>query len=199
MNLRATRWCLFAAGLAVASLPVFASCGTGGNTSWIYRNGVYHWPGDWSGNYVSLNYDDTYGDPGTKDLAVTVDSPWGFWLPYCPQVGPDINGYVVPTCNVSSYKSITLQLKATIPGQRWSLSVFKYSVSNGNLVTDTMTGKVDDISPYGGNAIDGQFVTYTIPLADLGASGLTTMYKMLLQDQTGMTGQTWYVNNVAFE
>ena len=77
--------------------------------------------------------------------------------------------------------------------------MFKYTVSNGELKDDKEVGKVADLTPYGGAAKVGQFVTYTVPLADLGASGLRTMYKMLLQDQTGKTGQTWYVNNVAFE
>jgi hypothetical protein len=172
---------------------------TSSGTTWIYRDGVFSWPGDWSGSEAAINYEDTAGNPGTKDISVKVDAPWGFWLPYCPQVGPTINGYTVPSCNVASYTSITMQLKATIPGQRWSLAIFKYNISNGVLTDDTVVGSVPDLVPYGGNAVVGQFVTYTVPLEALGAAGLTTMYKFLLQDQTGSTGQTWYVNNVGFE
>jgi hypothetical protein len=197
MNLRVARRFLFVISLAASSVPAFASSSSG--TSWIYKDGVFSWPGDWSGSEVKLNYEDTAGDPGTKDLAVKVDSPWGLWLPYCPQVGPDIQGYKVPSCNVAPYTSITMQLKATKAGQKWSLAIFKYNVTNGVLKADTMVGAVYDLTPYGGNAVVGKFVTYTVPLADMGASGLTTMYKFLLQDQTGLTGQTWYVNNVGFE
>jgi hypothetical protein len=166
--------------------------------SWAYQDGVFSWPGDWSGDVITLNYHDTVGDPGTQDISVHVNSPWGFWLPYCPQVGPTINGYTVPSCDVSPYAGITMQLKATIAGQRWSLAIFKYNIVNGVLTDDTVVGGVDDLTPYGGPAVVGQFVTYTVPLSTLGASGLTTMYKFLLQDQTGRAGQTWYVNNVGF-
>jgi hypothetical protein len=195
MQVRTVRWFLVAAFLAGSSVPALADPGE----SWIYKDGVFSWPGDWSGSFVKINYKNTSGDPGTEDISVKVEAPWGFWLPYCPQVGPDINGYHVPTCDVAPYTSITMQLKATIKEQRWSLSVFKYTVTNGVLKDDTMVGMVDDLTPYGGAAKVGEFVTYTVPLADLGASGLHTMYKMLLQDQTGKTGQTWFVNNVAFE
>lgn len=193
MHLRVTRWFVFVIALTASSIPAFAA------TTWIYSDGVFSWPGDWSGSQVKINYEDTVGDPGTKDIAVKVVSPWGFWLPYCPQVGPNIDGYKVPSCNVAKYTSITMQLKATIANQKWSLTIFKYNISNGKLTADTEVGKVNDLTPFGGSAVVGKFVTYTVPLADLGASGLTTMYKMLLQDETGKTGQTWYVNNVAFE
>lgn len=181
-----------------APKPAPAPTPTAG-TTWIYQDGVFNWPGDWSGSEATINYEDTAGDPGTKDVAVKINEAWGFWLPYCPQVGPSINGYSVPSCNVAGYTSITMQLKATIPGQRWSLAIYKYNISNGVLTDDTIVGTVPDLVPYGGNAVVGQFVTYTVPLAAMGAEGLTTMYKFLLQDQTGQTGQTWYVNNVGFE
>jgi hypothetical protein len=160
---------------------------------------VFYWPGDWSGSQAKINYEDTVGDPGKTDIAVKIEAPWGFWLPYCPQDGPDIHGYKVPSCNVSSYTSIRMRLKATVAKQKWSLTIFKYNVRHGELYVDTVVGSVPDLTPYGGHAVDGQFVTYTIPLADLGASGLTTMYKMLLQDETGLTGHKWYVNGVEFE
>ena len=198
MHLRVARWFLFAISLAASSVPAFAA-GSYSGTSWIYRDGVFSWPGDWSGSEVKINYEDTVGDHGTKDISVKVDSPWGFWLPYCPQVGPTIHGYKVPSCDVAPYTSITMQLKATIAKQKWSLAIFKYNITNGVLKADTVVGSVHDLTPYGGNAVVGAFVTYTVPLADLGASGLTTMYKFLLQDETGLTGQNWYVNNVGFE
>jgi hypothetical protein len=169
-----------------------------GVASSIYRNGVFSWPGDWSGDVVTLNYRDTAGDPGTEDLSVHVNSPWGFWLPYCPQVGPDIDGYRVPTCDVTPYSAITMQLKATVADQKWSLTVYKYNIVNGVLKDDTVVGGVDDLTPYGGPAEVGHFVTYTVPLSDMRASGLKTMYKFMLQDQTGKSGQSWFVNDVGF-
>jgi len=186
-------------GLALTAASFSAAAQGGANGQWIYDDGSFKWPGDWSGGEIKINYNDTSGDAGTQDISVQVVAPWGFWLPYCPQVGPVVNGYKVPSCNVASYTSITMQLKATKANQKWSLAIYKYNVSNGQLTADTIVGSVPDLTPYGGNAVAGKFVTYTIPLADLGASGLTTMYKFALQDQTGMTGQTWYVNKVAFE
>jgi len=216
MNFHVPRWCVLAVSLAGSSIPAIAAADTPDPSisdfsqaqesrtppetvaSWIYHNGVFSWPGDWSGDVVTLNYHDTIGDPGTEDLSVHVNSPWGFWLPYCPQVGPDIDGYKVPSCDVSSYSGITLQLKATIADQKWSLTIFKYNIVNGVLKDDTVVGGVDDLTPYGGPAKVGHFVTYTVPLSDMKASGLKTMYKFMLQDQSGKTGQTWYVNNVGF-
>jgi hypothetical protein len=215
MNFHAVRSCALAMSLA-ASIPAIAGGATPDLSisglspvnestaaprtvaSWIYHDGVFRWPGDWSGDVVTLNYHNSVGDPGTEDLSVHVNSPWGFWLPYCPQVGPDIDGYKVPSCDVSSYSGITLQLKATIADQKWSLTIFKYNIVNGVLKDDTVVGGVDDLTPYGGAAKVGEFVTYTVPLSDMKASGLTTMYKFMLQDQTGKTGQTWYVNAVGF-
>ncbi len=205
MHLRVARWFLFAVALAATSIPAFAAespafiADGSSDISMIYKDGKFYWPGDWSGSQVKINYEDTAGDPGTKDIAVKIQAPWGFWLPYCPQVGPDINGYRVPSCDVAPYTSIKMHLKATIAHQKWSLTVFKYNIKNGVLTDDTVVGSVPDLTPYGGAAVAGKFVAYTIPLADLGASGLTTMYKMLLQDATGLTGHTWYVNDVEFE
>ena len=197
MHRRLVRALSFSIFLAAASVPTIASSSSG--TSWIYSDGKFNWPGDWSGSQVKLNYDDTAGDPGNKDLSVKIDAPWGLWLPYCPQVGPTVNGYRVPSCNVAGYTSITMQLKATKAKQKWSLTIYKYNISNGELSADTVVGHVADLTPYGGGSVVGKFVTYTVPLADLGAYGLTTMYKFALQDQSGSTGQTWYVNNVGFE
>jgi hypothetical protein len=194
MQSRAARWFLFGMALAAGSVPASAA-----GTSWIYKDGVFNWPGDWSGSEAQINYKDTVGDPGTEDIAVKVEAPWGFWLPYCPQVGPTIAGYRVPSCDLAPYTSITMRMKATIAKQTWSLTIYKYNVVDGQLKADTVVGSVPNLAPYGGDAEVGKFVTYTVPLADLGASGLTTMYKLLLQDETGLTGQTWYVNDVAFE
>lgn len=206
MNSQVARCFVFVAALAGGSICAIAADGTSYPVealqetigSWIYRDGVFHWPGDWTKEFAKLNYHDTDGDPGTEDLSVRVNLPWGYWLPYCPQVGPDINGYKVPSCDLTPYSGITLQLKATIANQKWSMTIFKYNIVGGKLIDDTVVGGVNDLTPYGGPAEVGQFVTYTVPLSDMHASGLKTMYKFMLQDETGKSGQTWYVNKVAF-
>jgi hypothetical protein len=50
---------------------------------------------------------------------------------------------------------------------------------------------------YGPAPVKGQWATYSIPLADLGVLG-TSIYKFCIQDQTGLSSNSWYVDNVGF-
>lgn len=147
----------------------------------VYANGKMLWPGDWSGTQVSLNYSDTAGTPGSVDLAVKVNSAWGYWLPY------------ILSLQTAGFKSLVLQLKPTVAGQKWSVQTY----TSTSTTTDIVVGGVSDISKYGPAVpVVGQFNTYTIPLSAMASSNIN-LYKFLLQDQSGLGSNLWYVSYAA--
>jgi hypothetical protein len=149
-------------------------------TSWVYYNGVFDWPGDYS-FVATANYADTSGAPlsGPHDIKVTVTSPWGGWLPYAKNWN----------FNSSGYTKLTFALKPTIANQKWDIYFVK--------VGDIPVGISVDPTKYGPAPVVGKWATYTIPLADLGVLG-TSIYKFCIHDQTGLSNISWYVDNVGF-
>ena len=150
-------------------------------TSWVYYNGVFDWPGDYS--FVATpNYADTSGAPlsGPHDIKVTLTSAWGGWLPYAQNWSFNSNGYT----------KLTFALKPTVANQKWNLYFVK--------VGDIPVGISVDPSKYGPAPVVGKWATYTVPLSDLGVLG-TMIYKFCIQDQTGLSNVAWYVDNVGFE
>jgi hypothetical protein len=149
-------------------------------TSWVYYNGVFDWPGDYSYEAVP-NYSDTSGNPlsGSHDIKVTLTSAWGGWLPYAQNW----------SFNSAGYTKLTFALKPTVPNQSWQVFFVK--------VGDVPVGIYVDPAKYGPAPVVGQWNTYTIPLADLGVLG-TTIYKFGIADQTGLSNNSWYVDNVGF-
>jgi hypothetical protein len=150
-------------------------------TSWVYYNGVFDWPGDYS-FVASPNYADTSGAPlsGPHDIKVTLTSAWGGWLPYAKNWSFNSNGYT----------KLTFALKPTVANQKWNLYFVK--------VGDIPVGISVDPSKYGPAPVVGKWATYTVPLSDLGVLG-TMIYKFCIQDQTGLSNVAWYVDNVGFE
>jgi hypothetical protein len=150
-------------------------------TSWVYYNGVFDWPGDYS-FVASPNYEDTSGDPlsGPHDIKVTLESAYGGWLPYAKNWN----------FNSAGYTKLTFALKPTVANQTWSVFFVK--------VGDVPVGIYLDVSKYGPAPVAGKWATYTVPLSDLGVLG-TSIYKFCIQDQTGLSSNSWYVDNVGFE
>jgi hypothetical protein len=64
-------------------------------------------------------------------------------------------------------------------------------------VGDVPVGIYLDVSNYGPAPVKGQWATYTVPLAALGVLG-TDIYKFCIQDQTGLSSNYWYIDNVGF-
>jgi hypothetical protein len=147
--------------------------------SWVYYNGVFDWPGDYS-FAASPDYTDTSGAPlsGAHDIKVT-SSSWGGWLPYA------LNWKF----NAAPYTSLTFSLKPTRSDQTWQVYFVK--------VGDIPVGIAIDVAQYGPQPVAGQWGTYTVPLAALGVAG-TSIYKFAIQDQTGANDNTWYIDNVGF-
>jgi hypothetical protein len=152
---------------------------TTANTSWVYYNGVFDWPGDYS-FAASADYVDTSGSPmsGAHDIKITSNA-WGGWLPYA------LNW----NFNAAPYSKLTFSLKPTRTDQTWQVYFVK--------VGDIPVGIAIDVTQYGPTPVAGQWGTYTVPLSVLGVAG-TSIYKFAIQDQTGANGNTWYVDNVGF-
>ncbi|HUN92072.1 MAG TPA: cellulase family glycosylhydrolase [Burkholderiaceae bacterium] len=152
-----------------------------GSTSWVYYNGAFNWPGDYS--YAATpNYADSTGAPlsGSKDILVTLTSAWGAWQPYAANWSFDS----------TPYTKLTFALKPTVANQRWSIQFIK--------VGDVPVGISLNVANYGPAPVVGQWAVYTIPLSDLGVLG-TSIYKFAIQDQTGLSSNAWYVDNVGFQ
>jgi hypothetical protein len=84
---------------------------------------------------------------------------------------------------------LTFALKPTVANQKWNVYFVK--------VGDVPVGIYLNVSNYGPAPVVGQWATYTVPLSDLGVLG-TSIYKFCIQDQTGLSSNSWYVDNVGF-
>lgn len=159
---------------------------TSTTTFWVYHNGVFNWGGDYSSN-ATIDYHCTTGAPtgGGQDICVTDKGPWALWLPYA--------GGTVPMWNFDDrpYNNLTFALKPTVANQSWTI-IF---VLVGDVALPSSCGH--NVSSYGPTPVVGQWGVYHIPLADLCVSK-TNVYKFLIQDQTGLSTNVWYVDNVAF-
>ena len=174
--------CTGAGGSVQASATVDVGSGQGPppGTSWVYYNGVFDWPGDYS--YVLVpDYHDTTGNPlsGGYDIKVSLTAAYGGWLPYAQNWDFNSQGYT----------KLTFALKPTVANQTWSVYFVK--------VGDIPVGISVDVSNYGPAPVVGQWNTYTVPLSDLGVLGMP-IYKFCIQDKTGLSNNSWYIDNVGF-
>jgi hypothetical protein len=158
-----------------------ASSASGG-TSWVYANGLFDWPGDYS-FAATVDYSDTSGEPlsGAYDIKITLISAWGAWLPYAQNY--DFNS--------KPYTKLTFALKPTVSAQQWNV----YFVAAGDV--SLANGCTQNVLNYGPAPVVGQWGTYSIPLSALCVAG-TSIYKFAIQDQTGLSSNEWYVDNVGF-
>lgn len=179
-------------------------------TAWIYHAGVFSWPGDWSYGPTTatapvVNYKDTAGKPadGPTDISFTTLGQWSGWQPYAPQVGPPEtpgSNFLTPSFSTVGYSHLTISLKPTQAGQVWSVYAEVYTMSNGTMTGDVSAGAgASTIAPYCAPAIAvGVWSTCSIPLTAFNAANLTNLYKIGLQDQSGLTKNVYYINDVGF-
>jgi hypothetical protein len=152
----------------------------------VYRNGVFNWGGDYS-FAATPNYQDSSGGPagGSADIAVTITSAYGGYLPFA--------GGTVPLWNFddSPYNYLTFAFKPTVANQALQVYFVKVGDIPVGVVVNPFNGK------YGPAPQVGVWGTYRIPLSDLGVQK-TSVYKFALQDQTGLSHNVFYVDNVGF-
>lgn len=193
----------------VTAVSVVVTPPPAAGTSWVYHAGVFSWPGDWSyggtgaSTAPTINYKDTAGGGSPYDISVTAVGQWSAWQPYAPNDGPPTTPggtYLTPSFNTTGYSKLTLSLKPTQPGQKWSLYADVYTTANGSTTGDVSPGAgISDISSYCGPAITvGVWSTCVIPLSAFSAANLTNLYKIGLQDQSGLTKNVFYINDVGF-
>ena len=173
--------CTGAGGSAAAQAVIaVGSSGVPPGTSWVYYDGIFDWPGDYS--YVAVpDYQDTSGGPlsGPYDIKITLTAPYGGWLPYAQNWDFNSQGYT----------KLVFALKPTVANQQWTVYFVK--------VGDVPVGISLNVLDYGPAPVVGQWNTYTVPLADLGVLG-QPIYKFCIQDKTGLANNVWYADNVGF-
>jgi hypothetical protein len=144
----------------------------------IYADGKFLWPGDWSGNTITIDYANKTLVSGKTVASMTPKQAWGYWLPYILSM---------PT---AAFKNLIFKIKPEASGQKFSTAVYK--------VGDVVVGGLNPIPASMVSAPDADgVVTYTIPLSVLNASNLD-LYKIMVQDQSGLAGDTWGVEYAAF-
>jgi hypothetical protein len=174
------RWSWRAAAFAMVMSTAMADNSGGSATFWVYHDGVFAWPGDYS--FVAVpDYRDTSGVPlsGKYDVKVTVTSPWGGWQPFA-------TNWVFDT---TPYNYLRFALKPTVANQTAQVYFM--------LVGDKPVGNGVDPFKYGPAPVAGQWNVYTIPLADIGVAKMK-IYKFAIQDKTGLASNVFYVDDVAF-
>ncbi len=152
----------------------------------IYANGKLMWPGDWSGSSLQINYSDATKIPGMVVASMKSIAQWAYWLPY------------VLHLQTSQFTNLVLKIKPSIAGQKFSAAAYT-SVMNpdGSWKTDVITGGVASLLPYASNPDANGIITYTIPLSALKAVNID-LYKIIVQDQSGLVGDVWDVAYAAF-
>jgi hypothetical protein len=169
-----------------------------GSTFWVYYNGVYNWGGDYSSG-ATPNYQSTAGAPesGSYDIAMTLNGQYGLWAPYA--------GGTVPMWDfdATGYNYITLDLKPTVANQVWQF--YFMQVNDVPIIGSNGQQIMINLADYGPAPVAGQWATYKVPLSVVltqYSSGHavyeTGVYKFGLQDETGLSNNTWYIDNVAF-
>jgi hypothetical protein len=171
---------------ATVAISGSAASPSAGSTFWVYYNGIFNWGGDYS-FVATANYKDTSGVPlsGAYDIAVTVTGAYGGFLPYA--------GGIVPLWNFDSspYSYLTFAFKPTVANQAAQVFFVKVGDIPVGVVVDPFNGQ------YGPKPQVGVWGTYRIPLSDLGVKG-TSIYKFAIQDQTGLSHNVFYVDNIGF-
>ena len=178
-----------------ATVSITGSATTGGSTAppgsvlWVYHNGVFSWPGDYSWN-ATINYKDTSGGPlsGPYDIAVNIIGQWGGFQPYAfPYQGTPLN--------VSPYKYLQYCTKPTQPNQVHGTGFD----ANNDVPDGTMIQVVagPNTTKYGPVPTVGKWGCYKIPLADFGLTN-PLILKFNITDGTGNVPNLFYVDEVGF-
>jgi hypothetical protein len=87
------------------------------------------------------------------------------------------------------YTYLQFALKPTVANQKAQVYFM--------LVGDKPVGVGVDPFKYGPAPVMGRWGVYTIPLGDIGVAK-TKIYKFAIQDQTGLSNNVFYVDDVAF-
>lgn len=171
---------------------------TPAGTSWVYHGGVFYWPGDYSYS-LKNDYAATDGAPtsGTLCIKCSLTGAWGGWQPYALNWNFDL----------TPFNYLIFSAKTTVANQQWNS--FALKVGDKNIVDASGNGISVDINKYGPTPgvapVVGKWCNYKIPLAAIMtdwstgvAVRLQAMYKFDIHDETGLTNNVFFVDNVGF-
>lgn len=143
----------------------------------VYVGGKFLWPGDWSGDEITINYSDK-DSAGQPCMSMTPLAPWAEWLPYAPS----------QNLNIAPYSALAFEIEATVAGQAWQVYFEK--------VGDTPVGVALNVGKYA-SIVTNAWVPVRMPLKDFGILGAAIL-KFAFQDQTGKAGLRTNLRNVRF-
>jgi hypothetical protein len=185
--------------------------GTSDDVAWVYHNGVFTWPGDFTGTGTALDYQDNTGSPlsGPYDILFTATSQWAEWLPFSQNWDLYIGG-----CNY-----LTFAIKPKVTSASWQTyfmmvgDVMEAKNSDGttsstnylmigsgpNTSMNSQTHATTSISSYGPSSpVTGAWNVYKIPLSVyFNGEVPASIYKFAIQDESGST-DSWYIDEVGF-
>lgn len=151
-------------------------------TGVIYADGKFLWLGDWSGAGMAVNYANSTLVSGKIVAGMTSKVPWAYWLPYILHM---------PS---AAFKNLVLKIKPAIAGHKFSTAIY----TSTSTTTDIIVGGLNPIPASMLSAPDADgVVTATIPLTAMNAVNID-VYKIIIQDQSGLMGDTWGVEYAAF-
>lgn len=154
---------------------------------WVYQNGKFNWPGDFSFE-ATIDYADTAGIPmhGLYDVAVHITSRWGAWQPFSFLPGGT-------PFDTTPYKYLIYSVKPTVAGQ-----IIATGFDADNDVADGIPVVVagPGITQYGPVPQPGVWNSYKIPLADFGLTNKSIL-KFTVADGSG-SAALFFVDDVGF-
>jgi hypothetical protein len=160
-------------------------------SSVVYAAGVFHWAGDysWPSPQVSINYANTAILPGSTVIGVSCSTPECGFQPYAPNL----------TFNTTGFTHLEFDLIPTKLPALWD-SGFQTKGVDGK-AAETPIGVLTNIMPFGPPTIvAGARNRFKIPL---GVGGYqipvgATIYKFMIQDQSGIVPYLCGVDNIEF-
>jgi hypothetical protein len=169
-----------------------APVGSAAPIFWIYKDGKYAWPGDYS-YQATIDYKDKKGKPDgeTYDIAITLTGQWGAWQPYATGMNYDRTGR----------KNLIFKLKPT-KGLSFSCQFLKVGDKPMRVSASDGSQLSVDISKYGSKLVPGEWGSYSIPLDDLvkdQGTVLQNFYKFAIQNQSGLADDVYYITDVAIQ
>lgn len=145
-------------------------------TSWFYTDalasGWMNW--SWNSNINFTNSSPVY--QGSNAISYTPTAGYGGFYIHSDQ-----------GISTSPYLALTFAARASTNGQTYAVAV--YDSNNQQLHAPVA------LDNYGGQPVSGSWKVYTVPLSDLNASS-QTIKGVMIQDTTGKTGQTLYIDQV---
>ncbi len=173
------------AGITITGSQVITTTGT----AWVYYNGAFNWGGDWS-FAATPNYKDTSGAPieGPYDIEVT-NQQWGGWQPY---VSGNCQSNIALCFDTTPYSYIIFSAKPAVANQTFLVDF----LSSGD-TTDGVSVQTAAYCSGGSNPAVGVWESCKIPLSAFKLTDLTIL-KFGLSDQTGLSSNHFYLDNVGF-